>query len=133
MTKYIFDILVQPAHYWIGQPCAKLLCRQQATADLQVEQVVKNVESALQSKLLKTQALAQGLEQSLSAVSHEFAGLSRSQQRLTVMAQRLQEKLAVNKARQQVGLIAPAPDQTYAAYRSALEVCAVTAAFNQAV
>jgi hypothetical protein len=88
------------------------------------------VESALQSKLLKTQALAQGLEQSLSAVSHELAGLSRSQQRLTVMAQRLQEKLAVNKARQQVGLIAPAPDQACAAYRSALEVCAVTADFN---
>eukprot|EP00775_Hariotina_reticulata_P005819 gene5819-6060_t len=73
----------------------------QASADLQVEQVVKNVESALQSKLLTTQALAHGLEQSLAAVSHELAGLSRSQQRLTDMAQRLQGKLTVNKARQQ--------------------------------
>lgn len=74
----------------------------QATAEQQVETCVGKVEAALQSKLAKTQALTQSLEQALTAVNHELAGLSRSQHRLNNMAAHLKQKAGVNKSRQQV-------------------------------
>lgn len=74
----------------------------QATAQQQVEASVGRVEAALQSKLAKTQTLAQSLEQALSAVNHEHAGLSRSQQRLNAMVAHLKQKADINRSRQQV-------------------------------
>eukprot|EP00878_Enallax_costatus_P037513 GHUV01042379.1.p2 GENE.GHUV01042379.1~~GHUV01042379.1.p2 ORF type:complete len:333 (+),score=133.96 GHUV01042379.1:1385-2383(+) len=84
----------------------------QATAAHQVETSVGKVEAALQSKLAKTQELAQGLEQALAAVNHELAGLSRSQQRLSNMASHLRQKAGINKSRQQVRCDRPAREQT---------------------
>ena len=60
------------------------------------------VEAALQGKLAKTHAMSQGLEQAVALVNHELGGLSRSQQRLNNMIAHVQQKVNINKSRQQV-------------------------------
>lgn len=63
---------------------------------------VGRVEAALKSKLGQVQMQADSLTAALQAVNTECSKLARSQHRLSSMQAHLQDKLAVNRSRQQV-------------------------------
>lgn len=63
---------------------------------------VGRVEAALKSKLGQVQQQADALQAALRSISTESGKLARADQRLASMQAHLQDKLAVNRSRQQV-------------------------------
>lgn len=63
---------------------------------------VDRVESALKTKLGQVQVQTQALQDVLAAVDTEIAKLARTQQHISSLQAHLQDKLVVNRERQQV-------------------------------
>lgn len=93
--------------------CSTALCSQnhaatftpnppQAAAEAQVAEGVGRVEAALRAKLGQMQLQAESLSEALGAVNTELGKLAHTQQRLGSMQSHLQDKLTVNRNRQQV-------------------------------
>lgn len=79
-----------------------------AAAEVLVADGVNQVESALRSKLGQVQMQSQALQDVLAAVDTEITKLARTQQHINSLQAHLQDKLAVNRERQQVRRARPA-------------------------
>lgn len=69
---------------------------------------VGRVEMALKCKLGQVQMQAQALSDVLGAVNTESAKLARTQQHISSLQAHLQDKIVINRGRQQVGRITAA-------------------------
>lgn len=64
---------------------------------------VGRVENALKCKLGQVQMQTQALQDVLGAVNTEIAKLARTQQHIDSLQAHLQDKISINRSRQQVG------------------------------
>lgn len=74
----------------------------QAAAEERVADGVGRVEAALRTKLGQVQLQTQSLSEALGSINTELAKLAHAQQRISSMQAHLQDKLVVNRGRQQV-------------------------------
>jgi hypothetical protein len=74
----------------------------QATAEAVVADGVGRVEMALKCKLGQVQMQTQALQNVLGAVNTEIAKLARTQQHISSLQAHLQDKIGINRGRQQV-------------------------------
>lgn len=77
---------------------------QQAAAEERVADGVGRVEAALRTKLGQVQLQTQSLSEALGSINTELAKLAHAQQRISSMQAHLQDKLVVNRGRQQVNM-----------------------------
>lgn len=74
----------------------------QVVAEVHVAEGVGRVEAALRAKLGQIQLQTHSLQDAVALVKTELGKLSRAQQRLSTLHTHLQDKLVVNRGRQQV-------------------------------
>jgi hypothetical protein len=99
----------------------------QVVAELHVAEGVGRVEAALRAKLGQIQLQTHSLQVAVALVKTELGKLSRAQQRLSTLHTHLQDKLVVNRGRQQVRmqLVLTAHGKHSAAGQDRTPACAV--------